>query len=132
MKKKIIVADNDALLSQTIDMCLSKRGYEVRAVSTGVDAVKCLFKEKPDLMVLELALPDCNGWFLARLLAKLELERRPPIILTSVLDPDRGKMAEARPYAYIQKPFDMRQLIDAVESGLRDQEMSALYAGNRC
>ncbi len=121
-KKKIIVVDDDALLCQTIDMCLRKRGYEVRSAGTGVDAVKTVFKERPDLIVLDIGLPDCNGWFLARLLAKLELAEQVPIVLMSVADPDREKMAETRPYAYVQKPFDMGQLIGIIESGLGGAE----------
>ncbi len=120
-KKKIMIVDDDILLAHTMDMCLSKRGHEVKAVYTGVDAVKSLFKEKPDLMVLDIGLPDCNGWFLAKLLGKLDWAEKIPIILMSILDPEREKIAEAKPYAYIQKPFDMGQLIGMVEKSLSEE-----------
>lgn len=124
-KKRIMIVDDDPLLAQTIDMCLRKRGHEVRAVANGVDAVRCLFKEKPDLLVLDVGLPDCDGWFLAKLLRKLDWAEKIPVIVMSILDPDRVKMAESRPYAYIQKPFDIGQLIDMVEESL-DKEMASL------
>lgn len=117
-KKRVLVVDDDFLLVKTIEMCLSKRGHEVMAFHSGVDAVKCLLEDKPDLMVLDIRLPDCDGWFLAKLLEKLELAERVPLIVISVLEPDRGKVAEARPYAYIQKPFDMGHLMQVVEKGL--------------
>lgn len=127
-KKKIVIVDDDILLTQAMDMCLSQRGHEVRSVYTGVDAVKCFFKEKPDLMVLDIGLPDCNGWFLAKLLAKLEAAENMPVIMMSVLDAEREKLAEVKPYAYIQKPFDMGQLIDTIESVLKESEGSTLCA----
>jgi DNA-binding response OmpR family regulator len=121
-KKTVLVVDDDYLLVRTIEMCLRKRGHEVRAFQNGVDAVKCLFEWKPDVIVLDIMLPDCDGWFLASLLNKLELAEKVPLIVVSALEPDRGRMAEARPYAYIQKPFDMGQLLQAVDRGLGVQE----------
>lgn len=117
-KKRVLVVDDDFLLVKTIEMCLSKRGHEVMAFHSGVDAVKCLLEDKPDLIVLDIRLPDCDGWFLAKLLEKLELAEMVPLIVISVLEPDRVKVAEAKPYAYIQKPFDMGHLMQVVEKGL--------------
>jgi DNA-binding response OmpR family regulator len=117
-RKRILIVDDDSLLAKTIDMCLSKKGYDVKVFYKGADAVKYLFEEKPDLILLDIRLPDCDGWFLAKLLEKLELAERVPLVFISVLEPDRGKVAEAKPYAYIQKPFDMAQLMQVVERGL--------------
>jgi len=121
-KKRILVVDDDSLLAKTIDMCLSKRGHNVKVFHSGANAIKYLFEEKPDLMVVDIRLPDCEGWFLAEILKKLDLSQKVPFIVMSVLDPDRAKVAEAKPYAYIQKPFDMGQLIQAVEKGLDTEE----------
>jgi DNA-binding response OmpR family regulator len=116
--KKILVVDDDALLSKTIDICLSKRGHEVKLFYSGVDAVRYMFEEKPDLVVLDIKLPDCNGWFLTTLLVKLEWAEKVPVIVISVLEPDRKKVNELKPFAYIQKPFDMGQLTQMVEKSL--------------
>lgn len=117
-RKRILIVDDDPLLAKTIDMCLSKKGYDVKVFYRGADAVKYLFEEKPDLVLLDIRLPDCDGWFLAELLEKLELAERVPLVVISVLEPDRGRVAEAKPYAYIQKPFDMAQLMQVVERSL--------------
>jgi DNA-binding response OmpR family regulator len=121
MGKKIVVVDDDSLLSKTIDMCLSKRGHDVRVCYSGVDAVKYLFEEKPDSVVLDIRLPDCDGWFIARLLEKLEGLEKVPVIVISVVDPDRREVAEIKPYAYIRKPFDMGQLVQTVERSLSEE-----------
>ena len=117
-RKRIIIVDDDPLISKTINMCLSKRGHDVKVFYSGADMVKHLFDEKPDSILLDIRLPDCDGWFIARLLEKFNWARSVPLIVMSVLEPDRKKVAEFKPHAYIQKPFDMGFLIQTVEQSL--------------
>lgn len=119
--KKIVVVDDDTLLSKTIDICLTKRGHEVKVFYSGVDAVKHLFNEKPDLLVLDIKLPDCDGWFITKLLEKLEWAEEVPVVVISVLEPDRKKVNEARLFAYIQKPFDIGQLTQTIDRSLSEK-----------
>ena len=125
MGKKIVVVDDDSLLSKTIDICLSKRGHDVKVCYSGLDAVKYLFEEKPEAVVLDIRLPDCDGWFIARLLDKLEGLEKVPVIVISVVDLDRREVAEIKPYACIQKPFDMGQLVQTVERSLGEKTRPA-------
>jgi len=127
-RKKVLVVDDNSLLSKTIDICLRKRGHDVRVFCNGTDAVKYLFEEKPDSIVMDTKLPDCDGWFIARLLGELEWGKNIPLIVTSVLEPEGGRVAEAKLYAYIQKPFDMGLLLQTVERSL--SESRALLANN--
>lgn len=113
--KRILIVDDDYLLAKTLDVCLSRRGYQVKVFHSTANAVKYLFEERPDLMLVDIRLPDCDGWFLADMMKELEPRHKVPMIVMSVLDPDRSKAAEAHLYAYIQKPFDMGQLIQTVE-----------------
>ncbi len=121
-RKKIVVVDDNFLLSKTLDICLSKKGHDVKVFCTGADAVKYFFdeksEEKPDSVVLDIKLPDCDGWFVARLLGKIDWGKDVPLIMTSVLEPDSGKMADIKPYAYVQKPFDMGHLLKTIETSL--------------
>ncbi len=117
-RKKVMVVDSNALLSKTIVICLSKKGHEVVAFSNGADAVKYIFEEKPASVVLDIKLPDCDGWFIAKLLGKLGWSTDVPLIVVSALEPNSGKMAELKPYAYIQKPFDMGHLLQTIETSL--------------
>ncbi len=119
-RKKVLVVDDNYLLSKTIDICLRKRGHDVRVFCNGTDAVKYLSEEKPDSIVMDMKLPDCDGWFIARLLGELEWGKNIPLIVTSVLDPKGGRVAEVKLYAYIQKPFDMGLLLQTVERSLSE------------
>lgn len=122
MGKKILIVEDNSILAKTIDICLSKRGHDVRVFHSGADAVKYIFEERPDSIVLDIKLPDCSGWFIAEVLDKLEWAREVPLIVTSVLDPDGHKVATIKPYAYIQKPFDMGHLLQTVEQSLSERE----------
>lgn len=124
-RKKILVVDSNPLLSRTINICLSKKGHEVVAFSNGADAVKYLFEEKPDSIVLDIRLPDCDGWFIAKLLDKLGWASEIPLIVVSALEPNNAKMAELKPYAYIQKPFDMGLLLQTIETSLSERKPSS-------
>jgi len=122
MGKKVLIVDDNSILAKTIDICLSKKGHAVKVFNSGADAVKYLFEERPDSIVLDIKLPDCNGWFIAEVLEKLEWAREVPLIVMSVLDPDGHKIAMIKPYAYIQKPFDMAHLLQTVEQSLSERE----------
>ena len=128
-RKKILIVDDNSLLSKTIDIWLSKKGHDVKMFYTGADAVKYLFEEKPDSIVLDIKLPDCDGWFIARVLERLEWGKDVPLIVMSVLDPDGAKIAELKPYAYIQKPFDMVHLVQTVERSLSEQRQATVASG---
>ena len=65
-------------------------------------------------------MPDCDGWFIARLLEQLEGMSNVPVIVLSVIDPDRREVAQLKPYAHIQKPFDMGHLVETVERSLSE------------
>ena len=115
MNKRILVVNDDLLLARTIDMCLTRRGHEVQVFHNGIDAVEYLMEQTPHSLVLDIGLPDCDGWFIARLLGRLEGKRNVQLIVVSDLERDPKRIAEIKPYTYIHKPFDMRQLIQAVE-----------------
>lgn len=117
-KKKIIIVGDDALLSKTMNIYLSKRGYDVSVFYNGDEAVRRFFEEKPDLLILDIELPDCDGWSLAITLERSEWATNVPLIIISTMEPDRGKIAKVKPYAYIQKPFDIEQLMQTVERSL--------------
>ena len=118
MTKKIIIVDDDHLLTRTIDLGLRNRGYEVKVLYSAAAAVKSLIHEKPDLIVLDIRLPDCDGWFIPELMRELEMAEGVAVIVMSVLDPDSHMITLNKPYAFIQKPFDMGEFIKLVERSL--------------
>ena len=118
MAKKIVIVDDNAILSEVISMCLRWRGHSVQVCRGSADAYLQISAEQPDLLILDPGPPDSDGWQLVNFLAEREFTEIVPIIVVSIQDPDRRNLAKVRPFAYIQKPFDMGQLLQTVEMGL--------------
>ena len=113
--KSIMVIDNDPLITKAIYLYLQRKGYRVDIFHTGIDALCHLSLKRPDMMVLDLRLPDCDGWLIARLLNKMEWAEHVPVIIMSVLEADSEMMKEIKPFAFIQKPFDMGYRLHTIE-----------------
>ncbi len=118
--KSIMVVDDDPLITKTILLYLQQKGYKVDIFHTGIDALCHLSIERPDMIVLDLRLPDCDGWLIARLLNKMEWAEQVPVIIMSVLEADNERMDEIKPFAFIQKPFDMGYLLQTIEEGFNE------------
>lgn len=121
MAKKIVIVDDNAILSEAMSMCLRRRGHSVQVCRGSADAYLKISADQPDMLVLDPGRPNSDGWQLVSLLAEHKLTDMVPIIVVSIQDPDRRSLAIMKPYAYIQKPFDMGQLIQTVEQGLDEQ-----------
>jgi DNA-binding response OmpR family regulator len=121
MAKKIVIVDDNAFLSEAMSACLRWRGHSVQVCHGSADAYLHISAEQPDMLILDPGLPDGDGWQLVNLLAERELNGMVPIIVVSVNDPDRRNLARVKPYAYIQKPFDMGQLMQTIDEGLGEQ-----------
>lgn len=120
---KVVMVDDDVFLTRTIDIVLEKRGYTVRVFNKGVDAVKSFFEELPDVVLLNSKLPDCDGWFITRLLEKMDNSNKLLIIFLSVMETDRNKIDGKTNLVFLQKPFDTGKLIEVIEGKLRNQSL---------
>jgi DNA-binding response OmpR family regulator len=114
--KRILIVEDDSLLSKTLDIFLTQKGHDVKVLNNGADAIKHIVDERPDSILLDLLLPDCNGWFIFKLLNKFDWAKKIPLIIISAMDQDKEKIHDSvKPFAYIQKPFDMGYLMQTLE-----------------
>ena len=126
MAKKIVIVDDNTLLSEAMSTCLRWRGHSVHVCHSGADAYLHISEERPDLLVLDPGLPDIDGYELVNLLVERKITEMVPIIVVSIYDPDRRSLAKMKPYAYIQKPFDMGQLIQTIDQGLGERHVERM------
>ncbi|MEZ4656304.1 MAG: response regulator [Caldilineaceae bacterium] len=83
-KQRILVVDDDRSIVKVVRSYLEQVGYEVRAAHDGESALHALRSEKPDLVVLDLMLPDRDGWEITRIVrADAALRTTPIIMLTA-------------------------------------------------
>ena len=118
MKKLILVVDDEPKLSNLVRGYLEQEGYQVVVANNGREALFAARESKPDLIVLDLMMPEMNGWEFMRLHRK---ERNTPIIMLTARIDDVDKIAALETGAddYLTKPFSPRELVARVRAVLR-------------
>jgi DNA-binding response OmpR family regulator len=114
----ILVVDDELDVRSLVRKILELRGYEVREAATGRDALKALFEQRPDAVVLDVSMPGLDGW--GTLERIRELTDVPVLMLTAQtqeIDKVRGLNAGAD--GYMTKPFGRQELLARVEALLR-------------
>ncbi len=118
--KKVLLIEDDAALSLALQVRLAHAGYDVKVASDALCGVNEAWEWKPDVIVLDVVMPNGGGFRVAENVVHLASTRETPIIfITAYKDPDiRQRAAEFAPYGFLEKPFDATQLIDMIEGAL--------------
>jgi len=121
--ERILVVDDEPDLLELVRVNLDQAGYEVRTAESGREALEKLRDSPPDLVVLDLMLPDLSGTEICRQLrSDPELAQLPVIMLTAKADEvDRVVGLELGADDYVTKPFSPRELSLRVRAVLRRQ-----------
>jgi DNA-binding response OmpR family regulator len=128
VKSKILVVEDDLDVAEMLNAYFRVQGYEVFTVNWGEDGVRACHTINPDLVVLDIRLPDIDGYEVAR---RLRSDRRtqdvPIIFLTEKRDrADRLQGLEIGADDYITKPFDVQELRLRVRNALRRASQGSL------
>ena len=118
MPEKILIVEDELALQETLAYNLKKEGYTVQTVGDGRSALDAARKMKPDLIVLDIMLPEMDGFEVARILRK---EMTTGILMLTARDDeiDRVVGLEVGADDYLTKPFSMRELIARVKAQMR-------------
>src|SRR5271163_4168119 len=132
--KKIVLIEDDQDLYSLIQYNLEKEGFAVAGSQTGRGALELCRRERPDLVILDIMLPDSDGLEICKAIrANQELAHIPVIFLTArASETDRIVGLELGANDYIVKPFFIRELIARIKLQFRAQTAPArvLKAGN--
>jgi two-component system, OmpR family, alkaline phosphatase synthesis response regulator PhoP len=117
----ILVIDDEANIIRLVQDYLKQAGYRVLSASTAETGLHILRRETPDLLILDLGLPDRDGWDLTRLIrSDRQLANIPIIMLTArVEESDKIVGLELGADDYITKPFNPREVVARVRAVLR-------------
>src|SRR6266545_7598332 len=118
MPETILVVEDEPALRDTLSYNLKKDGFTVETVGDGRTAIDSARTLKPDLIVLDLMLPEIDGFEVCRILRK---EMSTPILMLTARDDeiDRVVGLEVGADDYLTKPFSMRELMARVKAQLR-------------
>ncbi|HIB3388510.1 TPA: response regulator YycF [Streptococcus pyogenes] len=119
--KKIFIVDDEKPISDIIKFNLTKEGYDIVTAFDGREAVTIFEEEKPDLIILDLMLPELDGLEVAKEIRKTS---HVPIIMLSAKDSEFDKVIglEIGADDYVTKPFSNRELLARVKAHLRRTE----------
>jgi len=117
--KKILVVDDEAMIRKAIRLACEKEGYEVIEAETGSEALRKVDVSKPDLVLLDIMLPDVSGFDVCRDIRKAGI--RIPIIILSAKTEEIDIVVglEIGADDYITKPFRTRELLARIAAHLR-------------
>lgn len=110
MKKKAIVVDDNANNLMLEKDLLEVAGFEVFEATNGADSIAIIRKEKPDIVIMDIRLPDMNGTEVIKILRKdKDFSDIPVVFVTaSVLEKERREILAILNSGYMRKPIDTR------------------------
>ena len=115
----IIYVEDDPEIIDLVSLILNKKGYEFTGVFSGKEGLEKIILEVPDLVLLDLMIPDLDGWEIFQKLKTNEATSHIPVIIITAksqpLDQTIG-IHIAKVDAYICKPFHPQEILDTVEN----------------
>jgi two-component system, OmpR family, phosphate regulon response regulator PhoB len=119
--ERVLIVDDDPDIVRLVGYNLSHSGYEIQVASTGREALELVQRQPPDLIVLDVMLPDVDGLEVCRTLRQQMPSRRIPILMLTARgeEIDRVVGFELGADDYVSKPFSPRELVLRVKSILR-------------
>ena len=123
--EKILVVDDEENIQELIKYNLEKSGFIVICTGNGIDAVKIVKQQFPQLMLLDLMLPGMDGLDVCKEIRKDSVMSNMPIIMISAKEEDIDKIIglELGADDYITKPFSVRELVARIKAMLRRTNM---------
>jgi DNA-binding response OmpR family regulator len=113
--KRILVAEDDKKISAALDIRLTAAGYEVWIASDGSKGLKLAIQGRPDLILMDIWMPNEMGFAVAERLKREGLSRIPIIFITASKKAEFWKMAqEVGAVGFFEKPFDVKKLLTAI------------------
>ncbi|HYM29686.1 MAG TPA: response regulator [Candidatus Cybelea sp.] len=129
----VLVIDDEAAIRRLLRTGLTAEGYRVIEAETGASGIEAASRDKPDLVVLDLGLPDLDGSEVLRQIRRTSLM---PVVVLSVRNDEKGKVSALDLGAddYVTKPFSMDELTARLRTALRHRlqqkgELPVYHAG---
>lgn len=115
---QILIVDDELQIRRFLRISLEANGYHIHETATGADAILKTAQLRPDLVILDMGLPDIDG---LDVLKRLREWTQTPVIILSVRDTDRDKVAalDAGADDYLTKPFSVEELLARIRTAQR-------------
>jgi two-component system KDP operon response regulator KdpE len=127
---RILIVDDEPAIARALRPALQAQGFAIQVAASGAEALAGLESASPDLILLDLGLPDVDG---VTLLQQIRARLHVPVIVLSVRGADRDKISALDSGAddYLTKPFSMGELLARIRVALRHVQQAPAPAANR-
>lgn len=117
MGRKILIVEDEESLLKLESILLTSKGFEVRGVSNGAEALKAIAEEAPDLVLLDIMLPEMDGFEVCRRIKSEDATRSIPVIMLTAKKSreDMARGEEVGADWYITKPFKSAMVIETIQ-----------------
>jgi two-component system KDP operon response regulator KdpE len=128
MPQRILIVDDEPNIVATVSPLLRARGYDVYSATSGRAGLEAVDRDKPDLVVLDLGLPDVDGIDVCRTMRQVS---NVPIVVLSARGAEGDKVAalDAGADDYVTKPFGPEELLARIRAALRRADSPAATSG---
>ncbi len=119
--KIILCIEDEPEMIDLIRLILNRRGFDVRGASNGEEGLKIIQEEHPDLILLDLMMPDMDGWEVYQRMKADEAMKKIPVIVVTARAQSIDKVLGlhiAKVDDYIAKPFSPQELLNSVDNVL--------------
>ena len=128
IKKKVVCVEDESEIIDLIRLILGRKGFDLTGAAGGLEGLETIRRVKPDLVLLDLMMPDMDGWEVyQQMKADPELKNIPVIVVTAKaqsIDKILG-LHIAKVDDYVTKPFGPQELLQSVERVLSAKEQAA-------
>lgn len=129
--RKVVCVEDEPEMIDLIQLILNRKGFEVIGANGGVEGLETIRREKPDLVLLDLMMPEMDGWQVYQQLKADERTQNIPVIVVTAKAQNIDKVLGlhiAKVDDYIPKPFSLQELVDRVDKVLKRQEQARKVA----
>jgi DNA-binding response OmpR family regulator len=132
MKPRVLVVDDESDFTELLKFNLESQGFDILTAADGMEALNIARRELPDVVLVDLMLPDLDGFSVCEILRSQPSTSQVPIIVVSALDGDyvRSRGIQTGVACCFKKPVDMKMLGDSIRSSfeLRQESMRSELA----
>lgn len=114
-KRKVLIVDDDRDIVTIVSTILSGRGWDIKAAYNGREALEAVTASKPDIILLDIMMPEMNGIEVLKRIKKIDTDAR-IIMITAFGDVESYlDSMELGAYEYINKPFETDELLEMID-----------------
>lgn len=116
MSKRILAVDDDEMVLIAVNELLKQEGYEVHSISSGAEALKKLEEDDYDLLMLDIIMPEMDGFELCKKIRQIERHKETPVVFLTAKnqEKDRAEGLEAGANLFLSKPISPEKLLSII------------------